>query len=746
MASFAERPHVKILAWRAVLLALIIAQGPFVLFTQDSPQPKNVLILDSFADHPFLDRDALRSAIGLRVRFPVNLYLELFESPRFDDPSYEKEIVERIRRTYVHQKLDLVMPRGTPILQLAAKYHDELFPGVPIVFWDVASLRIADQNMWPGVTGVTDNAHVGATIDLALRLHPNTDTVAIITDDTSWQRKILAAVHADLIRRQKTMNEIDLVGLPTVTLLERIAALPPHTIALMQLVPGHAGPVLGYYDILAVVSQRVPTYSFWQHLCLDHGCIGGVSDDAKQQLTVAAEVASRVLSGEPVQNIPVMSSPGQDITLDWRQLRRWDIPESVLPPGTVVLWRQPSLWERYRKYMISGTALIVVQSLLIFGLLWQRTRRRKTEAQLKRSEEKFSKSFRKSPLAITIADTNDGHYIDVNEAFERHTGWRRDEVIGRSPLEIGLWLDPDQRFGFLEQLRAKGNVTDLELKFRRKDGQIRTGLGSAEVIEVHGKRCALSVIADITERKTAEQALATLSGRLIETQEAERARIARELHDDINQQVAMVAVNLRTAKRHLSVSEAGASGYIEEASARISELENDIQALSHRLHSSKLEYLGLEGAAQSFCREVSERHDVRIDFHCDGISEGVPPGISLCLFRVLQEAVHNAVKHSGVPEIKVLLECTSSEMRLTVHDFGVGFDPCGAVNGHGLGLTSMRERLRLVHGQLEIDSSPHHGTTIFARVPVDTNVSTAGAEALGSHDHVLGSTDLGRGS
>ena len=342
IASCAKHQRLKAIARRAVLLALIVILGSFVSFAQDSSHPKNVLILDSFADHPFVDVDSLKSAIETRVQFPVNIYLERFESPRFDNESYEKEAVERIRGTYGRQKLDLVMPRGTPTLQLATKHRDELFPGVPIVFWDVAAIRIQDQKMWPDVTGVTDNAHVGATIDLALRLHPDANTVAIIIDDTSWQNKILSAMHADLARRQNRVGEIDLVGLPTVALLERVAALPPHTVVLIQLVPGHLGqPVLGYYDILAVVSERLPTYSIWPHLCLNHGCVGGVSDDDKQQLSLAAEVATRVLAGERVQEIPVMSSPGQNIALDWRQLRRWNIPESGRPGGTGGREQQP---------------------------------------------------------------------------------------------------------------------------------------------------------------------------------------------------------------------------------------------------------------------------------------------------------------------------------------------------------------------------------------------------------------------
>lgn len=158
-------------------------------------------------------------------------------------------------------------------------------------------------------------------------------------------------------------------------------------------------------------------------------------------------------------------------------------------------------------------------------------------------------------------------------------------------------------------------------------------------------------------------------------------------------------------------------------------MENDIQALSHRLHSSKLEYLGLEAATASLCTELSERQNVKIDFRCDAIPEDLPSEVSLCLFRILQEALHNAVKYSGVSVFEVSLTGSPQEIELKVHDSGVGFDAKVASNGHGLGLTSMRERVRLVDGQLSIDSMPNQGTTVFARVPLSDETATASTAA-----------------
>ena len=274
----------------------------------------------------------------------------------------------------------------------------------------------------------------------------------------------------------------------------------------------------------------------------------------------------------------------------------------------------------------------------------------------------------------------------------------------------------------LEQLRVTGHVRDLEFRVRRKNGEIFTALGSAELIDVNGEPCALSVAANITERKLAEEALASVSGKLIEAQDAERTRIARELHDDINQRIALLALNLDLLRRALPASEIETVKGIDDAYEQVANLGSDVQALSHRLHSSKLEYLGLEAAVSGFCRELSERQNLRIQLRVENLPRPLSHEISLCLFRVLQEAVHNALKYGGTGACEVSLTGTSTDIQLAVHDSGAGFDPSD-VKGHGLGLTSMRERLRLVKGQLTIESRPQLGTTIRASVPVDMKVT-----------------------
>jgi signal transduction histidine kinase len=270
----------------------------------------------------------------------------------------------------------------------------------------------------------------------------------------------------------------------------------------------------------------------------------------------------------------------------------------------------------------------------------------------------------------------------------------------------------------VKQLLEKGNVQDLEVRIRRKDGQIRTMLGSTELIDFGGEPCGLTVFTDITERKQAEAALAGVSRKLIEAQEQERTRIARELHDDINQRIAMLAVDLDRLQQSMSGSDPETGSQVKGLQKRLMDIGIEVQTISHRLHSSKLEFLGLAVACRGFCREVAERHKVTVSFSADDIPSGLPRDISLCLFRVLQESLTNAIKYSGVQRFDVHLRRLSDDIEISVRDRGTGFDVDAAMNGKGLGLISMRERASLVNGTVSIASTPTGGTQVTIRVPL----------------------------
>jgi signal transduction histidine kinase len=260
----------------------------------------------------------------------------------------------------------------------------------------------------------------------------------------------------------------------------------------------------------------------------------------------------------------------------------------------------------------------------------------------------------------------------------------------------------------------------LECRIRRKDGEYRwvfdTGVPR---FNPDGSFAGyIGSCVDITDRKQAEEALATVGRRLIEAHEEERTWIARELHDDIAQQIALLAVELERSDQDAPGSQVDLHDYLQHARERVSDLGKDIQALSHRLHSSKLEYLGFVTAAQSFCRDLSEQQHVRIEFKQSNVPATIPKEISLCLFRVLQEALQNAVKHSADQNFTVEVCGTKEGISLSVRDSGIGFDWLDAMNRRGLGLISMRERLRLVNGEFSIQSERGRGTTVLAHIPL----------------------------
>jgi len=609
----------------------------------------------------------------------------------------------------------------------------------------------------------------------------------------------------------------------------------------------------------------------------------------------------------------------------------------------------------------------------MLGMAVDITERKHAEEAVKTSEEKFSKAFRESPMALTLTRVKDYRYLDVNQTFLQLTGWQRDEVIGRTPFDLQIWVNPTERLEVVKRVQTEGSIRNLEFRFRCKDGTERVALGSAELINVADEQCLLSVVADITDRKQAElalskseerfrrvaehindalivddaaghvvyandrflqlfgcdrkqlpglkledyvapehrgelrdrhnrrmrgeavtthfeyegirsdgrrmwlevdvvpvtdqdgilvgtqsairdvterrlaeqslheseerfrlvantapvmiwmagpdklctyfnrpwleftgrpletelgngwaesvhpedmsacldaygrafdqrqpfdmqyrvrrhdgeyrwlldtavprfeqdgsfagyigscidvtdrklaeEALANMGRRLIEAHEEERTWIARELHDDINQRLALLAIELERWNQHVPETLADAHAVAQKARKRLFDISKDVQSLSHRLHSSKLEYLGITAAANSFCKEFSEQHKVQVEFSHSDIPHTLPAEVSLALFRVLQESLQNAAKHSGAQEFKVDLRGIPGEVHLTVSDPGVGFDQAAVMNGRGLGLISLRERLRLVNGSVVIDSKLAHGTVIRVRVPIQS--------------------------
>jgi PAS domain S-box-containing protein len=261
----------------------------------------------------------------------------------------------------------------------------------------------------------------------------------------------------------------------------------------------------------------------------------------------------------------------------------------------------------------------------------------------------------------------------------------------------------------------------MEYRLRRHDGQYRWILD--EGVPRFNERGSfigyIGVGIDVTEKKHAEEVLADLNRKLLETQEKERTRIGRDLHDDINQRLAMLTVEIEQLRNDVGYGSAEINQRLIELRERATDISKGVQSISHQLHSPQLEYLGIVAAIRSFCREFGERQGIRVDFESDQVPKSVSHDVSLCLFRVVQEAVHNAAQHSRSKHFNVKLSRSVNSLELLVSDHGSGFDASSAITKGGLGLISMRERVRLVNGTIKIDSQPQRGTNILVRVPLE---------------------------
>lgn len=551
-----------------------------------------------------LDR-TIRSTLSAGLENNVEFFAESISASQFPEEGHDLVLRDYYAKKYSNRKLDLIIGIMGPAVSFLRRHAEVIAPGVPIVFCGADANDVSGATLPPRMTGLLVQRIFGPTLDLALRLQPETRQVFVVGGTSDFDRHLQASARREFQLFEQRVSINYLTDLSMSDLLRAVSSVPSQSVILyLTLFRDGAGKTFVPHDVASRVSAtaRAPVYIFVdQYLGL--GPVGGYLYSLELHGKTAAEIGLRVLRGESPANIPVRAVTDNQYMFDVRQLGRWKLDSRLLPPGSVIKFHEPGVWDSYRTYIISAVGLLAFQTILIAGLLVQRARRRRAEAQLRTSFQRIR--------------------------------------------EVG--------------------------------------------------------------------------GRLLSAQETERTRIARELHDDVSQQLALLKLDLHQLTTMVQ-GDVDAEAVAGEAAKSADGIATSVRDLSHRLYPAKLRLVGLLVALQGLCRELSHRSP-SITFTHENVPATLPPDLTLCLFRIVQESLQNALKHSHAENVSVRLSGNSHSLALTVIDDGVGFDVDDKW-GQGLGLISMGERVEAFGGTVNVLSSPHRGTRVEVSVPVEIENDT----------------------
>lgn len=578
-------------------------------------EDKKVLMVEDQISAPAIEAVAKDFEADLSVKSPdpIEFFRESLDTFLIPEEDYQAAVREWYDRKYSQRKLDLIVTIGPASHDFLLKEHAQYFPGVPVVFLLDIKPHGEVPVLDPNFTGVWMEFDPVATLDVARRLLPATRHVVVVAGNGLFDQLFTNSVKTKL-QGYQGVDITYLTDLDLASLLKRVGSLSSDNVILYLTVTKDRNErhmFVAYTLPLVSGAANVPVFGLMYQMAgsgitAGRGIVGGHVTDLEDGAPLAAELADRVLKGVKPESIPPITGANRYV-FDWKLIQKWGLDASRLPPGSAILNRDPSVWQRYKRVILAALASIVFLAAVVVYLLIERRKR-----------------------------------LLVQRALEQ----------------------------------------------------------------------------DIAERKRAEAALMDLSGRLINAHEEERSRVARELHDDFSQRLAVLAINLKTAVRTFAIEPDKAIEQVNELCEKTNDIGADLHKMSRNLHSSTLDVLGLVEGTRSLCEEFSEQHGLRIEFQGNGVPRNLPSSISLCLFRIAQEALNNVKKHSGGSNAVVTLHGSDKDIVLSISDTGIGFDASGPVLGAGLGLQSMRERLRAVGGTIDIDSSEGCGTQIVAHVPL----------------------------
>jgi PAS domain S-box-containing protein len=455
--------------------------------------------------------------------------------------------------------------------------------------------------------------------------------------------------------------------------------------------------------------------------------------------TASARNAPPSLERIPAQKIPYLSErlthhkvvalrnaenlPRQ-AHVDAELLKQLGLKSLLLIPSNYSPRRKGVLALAYYSSHCSWAEESIHQLAIAANIIGATLERKYAQAVGQESEERFRYLFAQASIGIAL-ETMEGRILEVNPAFCSMLGYSPEELLSSTCARISHPDDEEVEKLLFEELRQGLRPSyRLEKRFFRSDGSEMWGQVSVSLLNRnHGSPpLVIGMVSDVSAQKTAEaclyqrdQELQRLAGHLIEAQEEERRRISRDLHDDIGQRIALLACEIDFERKNKAASRYERKiSFLPKLRKELDAIATDIHKLSHELHSASLQCCGLKIALKDLCWKYSHNHHLGVELHTEGLDPKLAPDISLCLFRVAQEALANVLKHGRTKQVVVSVVQDSRKVRLTVTDSGVGFDP--AIQNGGIGLMSMRERLRFCGGMLTVKSAPNQGTEIAAEV------------------------------
>jgi len=479
-------------------------------------EPFRIMILRNTSQYlpaGILQDRGMREAFAAKDSRNVEFFVETMDTMWFDRSQIEPEFLSLFRKKYGSRKIDLLMAAGADALDFALRFRQLLLPGVPIVFYNVSEDALPGRLLQPSMAGVTLRFNLPGTLDLAMRLQPDARRIVVVSGTSPYDRNWLRRAREALKAYEGRLEVSYWSGQPLRQLLDNLRKLPADSIVLyLAFSDDGAGHTYSPADVAKRIAaaSTVPVYGVLETY-LGQGIVGGAFPGFEAHGKLAGEVALRVLEGEKPENIGVQPSPQATANIDWHELQRRKISESRLPPGTVVQFRSPSMWDQYHWYITGTFAIFAVQALLIVGLLLHRARRRFAERELRESQEFMELSTGAGELGLWARDL-EGDDLWTNSRLRSLFGFgpndvlRLEDVIGR--------IHPDDRARVVvevESAQRTGISFAGEFRVFIPDGGERWLAARGRTVDESGRdgmrKRRMGVVFDVTERKRAEQDL-----------------------------------------------------------------------------------------------------------------------------------------------------------------------------------------------------------------------------------------------